>query len=322
MSDDAIVNARDLVKSFVLGHGPDGRPLVLHAVDGVSFAIGAGETLGLVGESGSGKSTIGRMLVGLTAATSGSIRLFGREITDRGGAAALAAVRRRVQVVFQDPNGSLDPRMRVGECIAEPLAVAGTHDRRGRRARVAELLTLVGLPASCAERYPHEFSGGQKQRIGIARALALGAEFIVCDEPVSALDVSVQAQIVNLLLDLQDQFGLSYLFIAHDLAVVRSIAARVAVMYAGQLVEVAPKRALYATPLHPYTQALLDAVPRFAPGQPPRAPIGGEVPGLLQQATFCRFHSRCPHAFTRCRVEAPQLREVADGHAVSCHLHN
>jgi len=321
MSDPPIVIVQDLVKSFPLGHDAGGQPLLLHAVDGVSFDIAPGETLGLVGESGSGKSTTGRMLVGLTPATSGTIHLFGRSITGRGGAAALAAVRHRMQVVFQDPNGSLDPRMCIGESIAEPLAIAGTLGRRARHARVAELLALVGLPVSCADRYPHEFSGGQKQRIGIARALALGAEFVVCDEPVSALDVSVQAQIVNLLLDLQDRFGLSYLFIAHDLAVVRSISRRVAVMYAGALVEVAPKRSLYTTPLHPYTEALLDAVPRFAPGRPAHAPISGEVPGLLQRAEFCRFHTRCPRAFDRCRGEAPQLREVAAGHSVACHLH-
>jgi oligopeptide/dipeptide ABC transporter ATP-binding protein len=314
MSASSIVMVRDLVKTFAV------RGAVLRAVDGVSFDIGPGETLGLVGESGSGKSTTGRVLVGLEAATSGSINLFGQEILPATGKAARGAVRRRMQFVFQDPQNSLNPRMRARDAIAEPLDVAGGVTRAARHDRVRELLEMVGLPISCGERFPHEFSGGQRQRIGIARALSLRPEFVICDEPVSSLDVSIQAQIVNLLLDLQERLGLSYLFIAHDLAVVRSISTRVAVMYAGRIVEIAPKRGLYTSPRHPYTQALLAAVPRMKPDKVRAAVVTGELPSQIEAVPGCTFHPRCPFAFERCRVEKPKLRELASGHLAACHL--
>ena len=316
MSASSIVVVRDLVKTFAV------RGAVLRAVDGVSFDVKPGETLGLVGESGSGKSTTGRILVGLDAATSGSINLFGQQISSKAGKAALGAVRRRLQFVFQDPQNSLNPRMRARDAIAEPLDIAGGLTRAARNDRVRELLEMVGLPISCGDRFPHEFSGGQRQRIGIARALALRPEFVVCDEPVSSLDVSIQAQIVNLLLDLQERLGLSYLFIAHDLAVVRSISARVAVMYAGRIVEIAPKRELYTLPRHPYTQALLAAVPRMRPNKARAAAVvAGELPSQIDAVPGCTFHPRCPFAFERCRTEKPKLREIAAGHLAACHLH-
>jgi oligopeptide/dipeptide ABC transporter ATP-binding protein len=310
-----IVVVRDLVKTFAA------RGALLRAVDGVSFDVRQGETLGLVGESGSGKSTTGRILVGLEAATSGSINLFGQEISSVRGRVTPGAVRRRLQFVFQDPQNSLNPRMRAQDAIAEPLDVAGGWSRSARSDRVRELLEMVGLPRSCGDRFPHEFSGGQRQRIGIARALALKPDFVICDEPVSSLDVSMQAQIVNLLLDLQERLGLSYLFIAHDLAVVRSISARVAVMYAGGIVEIAPKRELYTLPRHPYTQALLAAVPRITSNRARAAVITGELPSQIDAVPGCTFHPRCPFAFERCRAEKPELREIAPGHLAACHLH-
>jgi oligopeptide/dipeptide ABC transporter ATP-binding protein len=314
MSAPSIVVVRDLVKTFAV------RGALLRAVDGVSFDVSPGETLGLVGESGSGKSTTGRILVGLEAATSGSINLFGQELSTTGKA-ALGAVRRRMQFVFQDPQNSLNPRMRARDAIAEPLDIAGGLTRAARNDRVRELLEMVGLPISCGDRFPHEFSGGQRQRIGIARALALRPEFVICDEPVSSLDVSIQAQIVNLLLDLQERLGLSYLFIAHDLAVVRSISARVAVMYAGRIVEIAPRRELYTLPRHPYTQALLAAVPRTRPNRTRATVVAGELPSQIDTAPGCTFHPRCPFAFERCRAEKPKLREIAAGHLAACHRH-
>ncbi len=314
MSAPSIVVVRDLVKMFAA------QGALLRAVDGVSFDVRQSETLGLVGESGSGKSTTGRILVGLEAATSGSIKLFGQEIST-GGKAALGAVRRRLQFVFQDPQSSLNPRMRAQDAIAEPLDIVGGLSRAARNDRVRELLEMVGLPSSCGDRFPHEFSGGQRQRIGIARALALRPEFVICDEPVSSLDVSMQAQIVNLLLDLQERLGLSFLFIAHDLAVVRSISTRVAVMYAGSIVEIAPKRELYTVPRHPYTQALLAAVPRITPNRSRTAVVTGELPSLIDTVPGCMFHPRCPFAFERCRAEKPELREIAPGHLAACHLH-
>ncbi len=317
----AIVSVRDLEKTFALKRQAGTPARSLRAVRQVSFDIARGETLGLVGESGSGKSTTGRMLVGLIPATSGRIRLFDEEITGTNAQPALARVRRRVQFVFQNPQGSLNPRMRVGDAIAEPIDVFGGYTGRDRQARIQELLDTVGLPRSCGDRFPHEFSGGQRQRIGIARALALKPEFIVCDEPVSALDVSLQAQVVNLLIDLQEAFGLSYLFIAHDLAVVRNISHRVAVMYAGAIVEVAPRAALYATPKHPYTQTLLEAIPRPDPRHRLAANVSGELPSLLSPPTGCTFHTRCPHAFERCRNEVPQLQALAPGHEAACHLY-
>ncbi len=311
----AIVSARGLVKEF-----PAGPDRTLRAVNDVTFDIAAGETLGLVGESGSGKSTTGRMLIGLIPVTAGEVTLFGQSVTGPGGAERLAAVRHRMQFVFQDPNGSLNPRMRVRDAIAEPLDIKGGLSRAERTERVAELLDMVGLPAASADRYPHEFSGGQRQRIGIARALALRPEFIVCDEPVSALDVSMQAQIVNLLLDLQERFGLGYLFIAHDLAVVRSMSRTVAVMYAGSIVEIASRAALYAAPQHPYTQALLDVVPRPDPDRVRKPALAGEVPSMLNRPAGCAFAMRCPRAEARCRSETPVLREIATGHRAACHL--
>jgi oligopeptide/dipeptide ABC transporter ATP-binding protein len=309
-----LVVAQDLVKDFPVG------PAMLRAVSGVGIRIGPAETLGLVGESGSGKSTIGRMLAGLIPVTSGSIALFGETITGPDGMKRLARVRHRLQFVFQDPNGSLNPRMRVRDCIAEPMDIAARLSRGERREQVAELLAMVGLPTGAADRYPHEFSGGQRQRIGIARALALRPDFIVCDEPVSALDVSMQAQIVNLLLDLQDRFGLGYLFIAHDLAVVRNMSHTVAVMYAGCIVEAAPRRSLYAGPLHPYTQALLDAVPRPDPDRIRRPALSGEIPSVINRVPGCTFAARCPRAIPRCLVEVPPLREITPTHQAACHL--
>ena len=324
MADTPLVEVRDLDMAFPVGRA-GGRPVMMQVLKQLSFDIAPGETLGLVGESGSGKSTIGRILVGLLEPTAGSVKLFGRDITgaDRNinrptRKANLAAVRARLQFVFQDPQAALNPRMRVGESIAEPLDIAGGQP--DRQARIRELLEMVGLPKDSAERFPHEFSGGQRQRIVIARALALKPDFVVCDEPVSALDVSMQAQIVNLLQDLQARLGLGYLFIAHDLAVVRAVAHRVAVMYAGSLVEVAPRAALYRSPQHPYTQALLDAVPRPDPDRIRRPVIGGEVPSLLDPPPGCRFHTRCPHALPRCRVEVPLLRQTGPGHFTACHL--
>ena len=316
-----VVAADRLSRDFVVGRGSDGRDLVLKAVNAVSFHIDAGETLGLVGESGSGKSTTGRMLVGMLPPTSGALSLFGEPVTPQNHRHTFARLRQRVQFVFQDPASALDPRMRVGTSIAEPLRAAGGMTRADRAGRVAELLEMVGLPKHAAERYPHEFSGGQRQRIVIARALALRPQFLVCDEPVSALDVSMQAQIINLLLDLQQSFGLAYLFVAHDLAVTRAVSTRVAVMYAGSIVELAPRRALYQTPLHPYTRALLAAVPRPDPLAPRRDIIAGEVPSLLNPPPGCIFAARCPLVMDRCRTEIPAARAAGDGHTVACHAY-
>jgi oligopeptide/dipeptide ABC transporter ATP-binding protein len=318
MADAPIVEARGLRKTFMVSHAGGVSPL--NALDDVNFDVMAGETLGLVGESGSGKSTAGRILVGLIPATAGTVSLFGRCITGRDGPAALRAVRSRLQFVFQDPFAALNPRMRVGRSVAEPLEIAGKLSRRDRTHRVAELFELVGLPKGSTDRYPHEFSGGQRQRIVIARSLALNPDFVVCDEPVSALDVSMQAQIVNLLMDLQQQLGLTYLFIAHDLAVVRIISTRVAVLYAGSIVETALKQDIYARPQHPYTKALLDAVPRPDPAFIRARAISGEVPSLLDPPSGCRFHPRCPLVMDRCRTEVPMLRASGKDRQVACHL--
>ena len=288
----------------------------LRAVDGISFTIGEGETLGLVGESGCGKSTAGKAILRLIDPTEGTIRLRGVDITALGEA-AMRPHRRTLQAVFQDPYSSLNPRMTAGAIVAEPLRNFGLASEE----RVAELFTRVGLAAGQMRRYPHEFSGGQRQRLGIARALALRPALIVADEPVSALDVSVQAQVINLLEDLQAEYRLSYLFIAHDLAVVQHISHRVAVMYLGKLVELADKKPLFAQPRHPYTQALLSAVPQPVPGvKRQRIVLQGDLPSAASPPTGCRFHTRCPFAFERCRVEEPAFEAKAPGHWAACHL--
>ena len=319
---EALLQVSGLTKHFPVREGlvverEVGR---VRAVDDVSFSLAHGETLGLVGESGCGKSTTGRLVLRLIEATAGSVMFEGQDILALPPG-EMRALRRAMQIVFQDPYGALDPRMTVEDIVLEPLVVQG--GRRGpdlaREAR--RLLDVVGLAASHAHRYPHEFSGGQRQRIGIARAIAPRPKFIVCDEAVSALDVSVQAQIVNLLQDLQQEMGLSYLFIAHDLAVVKHISDRVAVMYLGHLVEVAAKADLYRDPRHPYTQALLDAVPVRHPRlRRKRERLAGEIPSPLDPPPGCRFHRRCPRAESVCSVERPLLRDIAPGHAVACHF--
>lgn len=315
-----IIRVRDLRRDFIVNARGHSRA-TLRAVNDVSFDVLPGETLGIVGESGSGKSTIGRMLAGLLPATAGEIELFGETITGAGGKRALSRVRHKLQFVFQDPHAAMNPRMRIADIIAEPIDVRGGWSRKDRADRVAQLLELVGLPGEFADRFPHEFSGGQRQRIVIARALALDPAFIICDEAVAALDVSMQAQVINLLMDLQDRLGLSYLFIAHDLAVVRAVSSRVAVLYAGEIVEIADRTALYTDPKHPYTQALLAAIPRPDTGR--RAPpIRGEVPSLLNRPAGCALCPRCPKAFDRCRIEAPALRTLSSGRKVACHLYD
>jgi oligopeptide transport system ATP-binding protein len=292
----------------------------VRAVDGVSFTLNRGETLALVGESGCGKSTTARVVMRLIEPSAGRIHFAGEDVTELKGA-ALRALRRRLQIVFQDPYASLNPRLTVADAIAEPMAVHNIGDAASRRERVAELLRLTGLRPFHANRYPHEFSGGQRQRIGIARALAVQPEVVVCDEPVSALDVSIQAQVVNLLRDLQQRLGLSYLFIAHDLAVVKHVADRVAVMYLGRIVEVAPKRELFDNPRHPYTRALLAAIPRPDPSHRGGVkPLGGDLPSPMAIPPGCRFHTRCPLAQPICREQDPPLREIAPGHTSACHF--
>jgi oligopeptide transport system ATP-binding protein len=321
---DVLLDVRHLVKHFQVGGGVfGGPPGLVRAVDDVSFAIRRGETLGLVGESGCGKTTTGRCILQLERPTSGQVLFEGRDLTTLAPE-ALRGVRRRMQVIFQDPYSSLNPRMTVGQILAEPLAVHNiVSSASGRRDRVRELLHRVGLLPQHADRYPHQLSGGQRQRVGIARALAVEPALIVCDEPVSALDVSIQAQIINLLEDLQAEFHLTYLFIAHDLAVVRHISDRVAVMYLGKIVEITDRRELYEKPLHPYTQALLAAVPIPDPqieASRPRRVLGGEVPSPLNPPPGCVFHPRCPIAVDRCRGEVPPLREITPGHRAACLL--
>jgi len=315
-----LIEVRDLVKYFPIRRGVFSRVVGnVKAVDGVSFDIAKGETLGLVGESGCGKTTAGRTLLKLLKPTSGSVAFKGRELFKLGGG-ELRRMRQKLQIIFQDPYGSLNPRMTVEGIVGESLAIHGIAHGQQRRERVRELLVRVGLPPDCASRYPHEFSGGQRQRIGIARALAVEPEFIVCDEAVSALDVSIQAQIINLLKKIQREDGLSYLFIAHDLSVVEHISDRVAVMYLGLIVELADCDELHSNPLHPYTQALLSAVPEPDPTvKKQRIILEGNVPSPANPPSGCHFHPRCSQAFDRCKIERVPLYDV-NGHKVRCFL--
>ena len=312
---DELLRAERLVKEFPVKRG------VVHAVSDVSFSIRKGETLGLVGESGCGKSTLGKLLIDLLTPTSGAVWFRGEDLSRMKGQ-ALRTLRRGMQMIFQDPYASLDPRMRVGDIIMEPMNAHRVGKNRAERVEmVRELMDQVGIRPELFNRYPHQFSGGQRQRIGIARALALNPELVICDEPVSALDVSIQAQILNLLGDLQQQRSLTYLFISHDLNVVRYLSDRVAVMFLGQFCELSPTEQLYAQPRHPYTRFLLDAVPQPDPTlrEAERALLVGEVSSPVNPPSGCRFHPRCPYADTRCRQEKPDLVEMAPGHLCACH---
>ena len=317
----ALLEVSDLVKHYPVRSGILRRAVgTVHAVDGVSFAVGVGETLGLVGESGCGKSTVARSILRLVEPTSGSIRIDGRDITHLGKA-ELRPIRRSMQIIFQDPFASLNPRMTAGDIVGEPLMVHGMAAGGEKRERVAELFEQVGLRPDQMQNYPHQFSGGQRQRICIARALSLGPRLIVCDEPVSALDVSIQAQVINLLIDLQRKHDFSYLFIAHDLAVVAHISHRVAVMYLGRIVEMAEKTELFANPRHPYTQALLASVPVADPRKKSLKPlVDGDVPSPINPPSGCAFHTRCRYVMERCRTETPVLAEIASHHQVACFL--
>jgi oligopeptide transport system ATP-binding protein len=318
-----LLEVKDLVKHYAVRGGVLRRRIgTVHAVDGVSFSLGTGETLGLVGESGCGKSTVARSVMRLVEPSSGSITLEGTDIT-KLGKSDLRPHRRSMQIVFQDPFASLNPRMTAGDIVGEPLSVHGLASGRDKQARVAELFAQVGLRPDQMKNYPHQFSGGQRQRICIARALSLGPKLIVCDEPVSALDVSIQAQVINLLIDLQRKHDFSYLFIAHDLAVVAHISHRVAVMYLGRIVEIADKRELFAHPRHPYTQALLASVPVANPKAKRLAPmIDGDVPSPINPPPGCAFHTRCRYAMDRCKVERPVLADSGPKHQVACWLND
>jgi oligopeptide transport system ATP-binding protein len=317
----ALLEVTDLVKQYPVRSGLLRRKVgTVHAVDGVSFTVGVGETLGLVGESGCGKSTVARSILRLVEPTGGSIRINGSDITHLGKA-ELRTHRRSMQIIFQDPFASLNPRMTAGDIVGEPLSVHGLAAGRKKQERVAELFHQVGLRPDQMKNYPHQFSGGQRQRICIARALSLGPSLIVCDEPVSALDVSIQAQVINLLIDLQRKHDFSYLFIAHDLAVVAHISHRVAVMYLGRIVEVAEKTDLFANPRHPYTQALLASVPVADPRAKRLVPLlDGDVPSPINPPSGCAFHTRCRYVMERCKRETPLLADVGSTHRVACFL--
>jgi oligopeptide/dipeptide ABC transporter ATP-binding protein len=316
----ALIEVKNLVKHFVADRSVFGRPTAfVKAVDGVSFSVDAGETLALVGESGCGKSTVSRLVLRLIEPDAGQISFEGRDLLALN-ANGLRAFRRDAQIIFQDPYASLNPRMTIGQILTEPLALHDLVPRPRRRERVEELLRLVGLEPRFARRYPHEFSGGQRQRIAIARALAVEPRLIICDEPVSALDVSIRSQILNLLRDLQERLGLAYIFVSHDLAVVKHIADRVAVMNLGVIVETADAQALFASPRHPYSRALLSAIPVPKPrAKRSRIVLQGEMPSALNPPAGCRFHTRCPYVIDRCRVEPPQLLEDGTGYATACH---
>ena len=311
----ALLALKGAVKHYPAGNG------LVQALDGIDLNVRAGETLGLVGESGCGKSTVARVATRLTPLTAGQLLLEGQDLTHATGP-ALKPLRQRLQMVFQDPYASLNPRSTIGRALEEPLIVQGLAGTAERRERVAAALIRVGLPADAASRFPHEFSGGQRQRVGIARALMPQPGLIICDEAVSALDVSIRAQVLNLLLDLRRDLGMAYLFISHDLAVVRHMSDRIAVMYLGRVVEEGPGDAVWRQRLHPYTQALMAAIPspRPAARRGPRAMLGGDPPSPLNPPAGCRFHPRCPLASARCREEAPPLRSVDGGHRVACHL--
>ncbi|MFQ5913412.1 MAG: ABC transporter ATP-binding protein [Nitrospinota bacterium] len=319
--DEVLLEVKNLKKYFPVRGGIFGKTVGhVKAVDGVSFSIRKGETLGLVGESGSGKSTTGRSILRLIEPTAGEVQFDGVDVLSLGKE-GLRALRRRMQIIFQDPYASLNPRMTVGSIVGEPFAIHKIASGQERAHRVEALLNRVGLSAEHMRRYPHEFSGGQRQRIGIARALALNPDFMIGDEPVSALDVSIQAQVINLLQDLQNELGLSYLIIAHDLSVVRHISHRVAVMYLGKIVEIAKNEDLYPNPLHPYTEALLSAVPVPDPKKKQdRIVLRGDIPSPINPPSGCVFHTRCPIAEDRCREEIPELRTLPDGRQVACHL--
>jgi oligopeptide/dipeptide ABC transporter ATP-binding protein len=316
-----VLEVKDLKKHFPIRKGLLRRTVGhVYAVDGVTFSIKAGETLGLVGESGCGKSTVGRVILRLIEPTAGTINVEGQDITSLNRA-EMRPFRRQMQIIFQDPFSSLDPRMTAGDIVGEPLRVHGVGRRGERREQVAQIFERVGLRRAQMDNYPHQFSGGQRQRIGIARALALNPRLIIGDEPVSALDVSIQAQVINLLMDLQRELGLGYLFISHNLAVVEHISHKIAVMYLGRLVEYADKRTIFTNPKHPYTEALLSAVPVPDPAiKRKKLVVQGDVPSPMRPPPGCHFHTRCPYAVDRCKVEVPALRDLGGGQLVACHL--
>lgn len=326
MGKETLVEVKELTKYFPVTTGlfASRKVAEVKAVDGVSFSIGQGETLGLVGESGCGKTTVGKCILQLYKPTSGKVLFAGKDLC-KLSEKELRAIRRRMQIIFQDPYDSLNPRFTAADIVGEPLRIHGVARGSALQERVAQLLTIVGLTVSMGERYPHEFSGGQRQRLGIARALALQPSFIVCDEPVSALDVSIQAQIINLLDDLQERFSISFLFIAHDLSIVRHISDRVAVMYLGKIMEISDRDEVYKVPLHPYTQALLSAVTIPDPiVEATRRPIilQGEIPSAINPPSGCVFHTRCPRAFAPCPTIVPLLRDAGAGHQVACLLYS